>query len=237
MSRLRLGALLMVAVLVTGCALVPVFGSGKVVTRTESIEGFDSLIVEDGFHVKVSQGESYSVVICISEGLVKRLRVSKEGSALRIALAPGAMVNAEKVTLEVDVRMPELCSLGMSGGSHADLDHCAVKSLDATLSGGCHLSGEIETGDAMFGLTGGSHVTLSGTAGNVTVKAAGGSHAKLGSLKAHDAVVEATGGGHATVHPSGRLDVTAKGGSHVKYVGSPVLGTVASDGSSSIRKR
>jgi hypothetical protein len=49
------------------------------------------------------------------------------------------------------------------------------------------------------------------------------------------AMIEARGGSHATVNPSGRLDAVARGGSHVKYLGNPSLGTMDSDGSSFIQ--
>jgi hypothetical protein len=37
-----------------------------------------------------------------------------------------------------------------------------------------------------------------------------------------------------TINPSGGLDAVARGGSHVRYLGSPTLGTIDADISSSI---
>ena len=156
------------------------------------------------------------MVIRVDGNLVEHVRVVKEGSTVKIGLKPGTSYSPEGATLEADVTIPELAGADLSGGSH--------------------VRGDIEAGDVTFKLSRGSHVTLSGSAGDLTVDADAGSHAKLGDLQVADANVEARGGSHATVHPSGRLDAVARGGSHVRNVGSPTLGTMDADGSSSIKQ-
>jgi hypothetical protein len=217
MFKLRISVLLVIATLLAGCGgLVSLSGSGNVVTQEEAITGFDKLDVNQGFQVEVSQGDTFRVVIRTDEDLMDDLQVVKEGSTLKIGLKPGGSYNLENVTLETDVTMPELTG--------------------AVLAGGSHLGGDVEAGDVTFNLSGGSHVTLSGTAGGLIVAANGGSHAKLAGLAVVDASVEANGGSHVTVNPSGRLDAVAKGGSHVRYLGSPTLGTIDMDGSSTIKQ-
>jgi hypothetical protein len=217
MFKLIIPVLLIVAVLMAGCGLVsPLTGSGNVVTQEEAITGFEKLDVSQGFKVTVSQKDTFSVVIRVNDNLVEHLQVAKEGSTLKIGLKPGGSYNLENVTLEADVTMPELSGADLASGSH--------------------LVGDVETGNVTFNLSGGSHVTLSGSAGNLMVEVDGGSHAKLADLAVVDANVEARGGSHATVNPSGRLDAVAKGGSHVRYLGSPTLGTIDTDGSSSFKQ-
>lgn len=60
--------------------------------------------------------------------------------------------------------------------------------------------------------------------------------AKIGDVQVINAHVGASGGSHATANPSGRLDAVAKGGSHVRHVGSPTLGTIDKDSSSSVKQ-
>lgn len=192
-------------------------GSGKVVTQEEATTGFDSLDISHGFQVDVRQGDTFSVVIRINDNLVEHLQVVKQGSTLKIGLKPGRSYSIQKATLEADVTMPELTGADLSGGSH--------------------LRGEVEVGDLKLDLSGGSHVTLSGSAGNLTIDADGGSHAKLADLAVVEATVDARGGSHATVRPSGRLDAVAKGGSHIRYLGSPTLGTIDADVSSSVKEQ
>lgn len=203
--------------LMIACGLVPIAGSGKVVTQEESITGFDKLDVSDGFHVDVSQGDDFSVVIRIDDNLLKRLRVARQGETLKIGLDPGTNVRGDRVTMEADITMPELAGADLSGGSH--------------------LNGDLQVADLTLTLSGGSHVTLFGSAGDLTVDTSGGSHAKLGGLSVADAGVDASGGSHVTVKPSGTLDADASGGSHVRYLGSPTLGRTDISGGSSVEKQ
>jgi hypothetical protein len=217
MFKFKMIVLFIVAAILVGCGgLVSRTGSDNVVTQEEAITGFDRLEVNQGFQVDVSQGDTFSVVIRVDEDLLEHLQVVKDGSTLKIGLEPARSYNLENVTLEADVTMPELAGADLVGGSH--------------------LNGEVEIGDVTFNLSGGSHVTLSGSAGDLMIDADGGSHANLGDLAVVDASVDARGGSHATVNPSGRLDAVARGGSHVTYLGSPTLGTIDTDGSSSFKQ-
>ncbi len=210
-------------------------GSGNVVTQEEAITGFDKLDVDQGFLVNVRQGDDFSVVIRVDDNIVEHLQVAREGDTLRIGLEPGRQYSIQEATMEADVTMPLLAGLDLNGGSHVTLS--GIKSseqLDADLSGGSHLRGDIEAGDVKFDLSGGSDVELSGAADNLTVDASGGSHARLANLAVVDANVDASGGSHATVNPSGKLDAVANGGSHVSYLGNPTLGTMDEDNASSI---
>lgn len=188
---------------------------GQPVTQEEAISGFDGLDVNQGFQAQARQADALSVVIRADDNLVEHVQVVKEGNALKIGLDSGRSYSLVKSTLEADHTMPELTG--------------------AILFGGSHLRGDVEAGDIAFKLSGGSHVTLSGSAGNLMVDVDVGSHANLGILAVVDANVSASGVSHATVNPSGRLDAAAKGGSHVKYVGTPFLGTMDADSSSSIK--
>lgn len=216
MFKLRMLVLFVAVALLAGCGLSSLTGSGNVVTQQEAITGFDRLDVSHGFQVDISQGETFRVVIRADDNLVEHVQVVKEGNTLRIGLKPGRSYTLIDSTLEAEVTMPEFARADLSGGSH--------------------LRGEIDAGDVTFDLSGGSHVTLGGSAGDLTVDAGGGSHAKLADLEVVNANVNASGGSHVTVNPSGTLDARASGGSQVRYVGSPTLGTMDSSGGASIKQ-
>jgi len=239
-----LTTLILLTFVLTACDLTAlqgagrtVRGSGNVTTQEEVISDFDSLDVSHGFHVDVQQGDNFSVVIRIDNNLVEHLKVVKDGDTLKIGFKPERSYNIVDATLEADVTMPGLTGLDLSSGSHVTINGLGMaNSLEADLSDGSHLQGDIEVGDARFDLSGGSEVTLSGSAGELTIDASGGSHAKLANLSVGNANVDASGGSHVTVNPSGTLDADANGGSHIIYLGNPTLGTIDDDASSSIKK-
>jgi hypothetical protein len=215
-----LGLALLLAPLLAGCGLISVTGSGNVVTQEEAITGFDKVDITQGFTVDISQGDTFSVVIQVDDNLVQYLRVVKEDSTLKIGLDRNR--SYKDATLKVEVTMPELTGLDLSLGSHANITGFkSPKALDADLSGGSHLRGDIEAGSASFSLSGGSDLTLSGSGQDVSIKASGGSQINLGDFPVADASVNASDGSEVTVKPSGRLDANASSGSKVYYLGNP----------------
>lgn len=237
MFNLRMIATLVILILLAGCGLGSLTGSGNVVMQEEAFTGFDSLDVSHGFQVEVQQGESFSVVVRADDNLMDEVRIDKRGTTLVIGLVPSRSYGMINATLEAEITMPELTGIDQSGGSHVTLyEFSSAKALSADLSGGSHLKGEVDVGDATFEVSGGSWVTLSGSAVDLKVNASAGSHAELGELEVADANVDASGGSHITVNPSGTLDADASGGSHIRYLGSPTMGKIDADGSSSIKQ-
>ena len=235
MFKLRISVLLIVAALIASCGINSLTGSGNVVTQEESVADFNRLDVSHGFQIEVQQGDSFSVVIRADDNLLDEVQVVKRGGTLQIGLKPSRSYGLINATLEADVTMPELSGLDLSGGSNVTFDGFSMSSpFSADLSGGSHLKGDVDAGDATFEVSGGSWVTLSGSAGDLMVNASGGSHAELGELAVANAAVDASGGSHITVYPSGTLDADASGGSHVRYLGNPTMGTIDDDDASSI---
>jgi hypothetical protein len=235
MKKRILFPLMLMVVLLSACAVIP--GAGNVVTREETFTDFDKVDVSDAFTVNVSQGDTFSVLIRIDENVVQYLEVVKEGSTLKIGVKPAAIGIGPR-TLEAEVTMPELTRLDLGGASDGTITGFkSTKALDVELSGASSLQGDIEAGDARFDVSGASDVSLSGSGQDATIRAEGASDVDLADFPIADATVEATGASTVTVNPSGRLDAEASGASDVYYLGSPTLGTINADDSSSVGHR
>jgi hypothetical protein len=237
-----LGIGLVMVVMSLGCGLIPVArtitGSGDVVTREEPITDFDRVDVSHAFHVNISQGDTFSVVVRADDNMVEYLEVVKQGDTLKIGLKPSSGYNVREATLEAEVTMPELAGLELSGASHVVVTGFkSTKALDANLSGASRLRGDIEVGDATFDASGASRVTLNGSARNMTVEGSGASQIDLSDFAVADAKVKLSGASAATVNPSGTLDVDASGASDVYYLGDPTLGKVDTSGASSVVRK
>jgi hypothetical protein len=217
MFKLRLIGTLILAALLAGCFGGVIRGSGNLVTQEMDFADFDKLNVSNGFLVHVQQGETFSVIVRADDNMIDRVLITKQGSTLKIGLKPGWVYKKENVTLEADVTMPSLNRVDLRSGGH--------------------LTGEVEVGNVTVNLSDSSHVILSGSAGDLVIKAGGGSHAKLGDFEVVNADVVARGASHVTVNLTGQLDAIARGGSDVKFIGTPTMGTIDDDGSSRIQKQ
>ncbi len=244
MSRklLLCGCLVCLIGLLAGCGPsggTTITGSGNVVSREELITGFDKLESGWAFHIEISQGETFKVLVRVDDNLLEHIQVSKQGSTLFVGLKESSrQFNIKDATLEATITMPALTGLELSGASRANITGFeSTSSFDVVLSGASRLSGDIDCGDAAFEASGASHVRLVGTGGNLRIVASGASNADLDDFEGVDAVVVASGGSTVTVFASGRLDAEASGASDVFYRGGPTLGRIETSGGSSVDPR
>ena len=238
MCKYRISILFIALAMLVGCTPIPITGSGNVVTQEEPITGFDKVDISYSFDVNISQGESFSVVIRADDNLVEHLQVVKQGSTLKIGLKPNSP-DIRSATLQVEVTMPELTGLDMSGSSHATITGFkSAQALIVDADGASHLQGDIEADTVSFNIGGSSEVILTGSAQNLIMEeAAGRSVVDLTDFPVVDASVKAGGKSQVTVNVSGRLDVDASNGANVYYLGNPTLGTIDTTGSATVERK
>jgi len=168
MKRKMTLILITLVVVLAGC------GTQQNVTLTD----FDKVEIRDGFHVDISVGEEYSVVLKVTDDVFEHVEAVKEGDTLIIRIKPGH--DTREATLRAEVAMPALTDLMMNsgswvtvrgsgedvtisvkGGSHANLANFAVENADFTASSGSHVTLNV-SGRLDVEVSGGSHVLYSG---------------------------------------------------------------------------
>jgi hypothetical protein len=88
MRKPELFVLLLAVILLAGCGLRTITGSGSVVTREEAITAFDKVDISHAFEVDIKQDDTFRAVIRVDENIVRYLQVVKAGSMLQIGLKP-----------------------------------------------------------------------------------------------------------------------------------------------------
>lgn len=210
-----------------------VVGSGHLVTKPFDLSDFDALDVQGPFAVEIHQGQSFQVTLTADDNLFEHIRVTKQGDALRIALAPGKNVRTDK-RLQASVTMPRLEQARFSGATEAMLT--AFKSdsdLRARCSGASTLKGTVEAGRLTLEADGASTIKLGGAAREGKLTASGASRLDLAGLKLDRATVDVSGASRATVDARQALDYVASGASRVTYEGEPEIGRHDTSGASS----
>lgn len=245
MKKIVLLTLMPALLLAAGCSTLPdlgsvlgegsLVGSGIPVTREFDLSGFDQVEVSDSFEVDIQQGDTFSVVVRTDDNVAEYLEIVQQGNTLRIGLKPHTYATVSVETLEAEVTMPELGGLELSGASSATTT--GFQSSDpfyAEVSGASALEGEIQAGGVRFNVSGASDVELAGSGGDLVMDVSGASSVDLAGFQVANASIQVSGASSATVSTSGTLDVEASGGSRVRYLGSPTLGSVDSSGGSTI---
>jgi hypothetical protein len=244
MKHISLLFLIVVAILSIGCAgkkpaadnRVTIIGSGRTVTREESVSDFDRLAIGFAFDVTVRQGEEFSVTATVDDNLADYLDLTVEDGILQVGLKPGFAYDIPAATMRAEVVMPRLAGLALNGSSHATLiDFEVAPEFAAELSGSSALEGSLEAQAASFTLTGSALARLSGAGQRVTVDICGNSLTDFRDFQAKDADVEASCNATVFLNVDGQLIADASQFAQVIYQGHPELGGVATVERASVR--
>jgi hypothetical protein len=247
--------LLMVAMitvgLLTGCTIIK--GSGVLVTEDMDFGDFTRVEVGYAFQVEIVQSDQFSVSITADDNLFEYIRVSRQGSTLKIGVQPAVMFRS--ATYRAKVTMPQLLSLELSGATQGtvsgfqstedlDIEVSGASSLeleeilagDTTfdVSGASKIIGEIAAHDVNFDISGASTVRLLGMADDIKLDLSGASHVEMADFLVSSADVDFSGASSGTVHVDGNLDVNLSGASSLTYLGNATLGDVDISGASSL---
>jgi hypothetical protein len=210
-----------------------IVGSGDLVTQQKDYIDFSTMEVSSGFEVEISQSSSYSISVTADDNVQDHIQVSKSGDTLKVGLEIG--ISFQSITLQIEIDMPELNSLELSGGSQGIIEEfISSDELSVDLSGGSQLRGTFTTTeDVNFELFGGSQLDdFTGEANDAIIELSQGSQLDLSEFVVNNSNVNLRGGSQATINLNGRLDANLTGGSTLEYIGEPTLGDIeVSDGS------
>lgn len=232
-------ALLLVALLMGGCTLMPlerIVGSGTIAERTYDLTGFTALAIANSFAVDVTQGDDYSVHVSADDNILEMVIARVEDGTLHLELPGGRLYSATE--LKASVTMPALASIAMSGASNVTLaGFVSQRGFAASVSGASVLEGEIGADNVRLDITGGSRITLHGEGTSLAASISGGSNVDLQVFPVENASLNLAGGSNANVTVTGRLNVAASGASQVTYGGGGRVGSSTLSGASSISER
>jgi hypothetical protein len=187
-------------------------------TQTFNYTDFDEVGVASGMRVSIKQGNTYQITANGSSEDLRRMEVRHSGSRLEFSMPSSFLSWIRSGRISLDITMPALRRLSLSGGSEGDLTmQIGSQPFRANLSGGSRLGGDIRSGDIELNLSGGSRVRLSGSGQRLSVSGSGGSNFELSDLAVTDVRGSLSGGSDVTYHANARLgSVNTSGGSDAR---------------------
>lgn len=261
------GAVLILIVLVIVLALIAasyvgnngipgLAGSGTVISKQFTVQGFTTVQVEDGFNVNITYADYFMVRVTTDDNIMGYVNVTSANGTLRVGASQGVSLSRATV-LKLEISMPAVTGIDLSGNTRGvvsgfpmqtrlsmmlsnstlNLTQAYVGSFAASLSSGSVLGGHVTCGGGVpssMMLSGGSSASLTGIGGDMTIDASGGSSCELLGLAANDVTATMSGGSSARVNMDGTLNADLSGGSSLRYSGSPTMGAIVLSGGSSI---
>lgn len=205
-------------------------------TKTYDYKDFNSVGISSGMQLKVTQSDTYKITVTADKDDIKDLIVEQRGGSLRFRFEEDGWFNHHGI-VRIEITMPKLTSLGMSGGSEANITmDTGSDNFSAGLSGGAELHGSLKCGDIHLATSGSSEITLNGACGDLKLAGSGGSEYHLKSFSAKDVRAALSGGCEATVSINGKLSFSGSGGSQLVYYGNAELGSIRASGGSEVRR-
>jgi len=174
-------------------------GSGIAATQVRHVAPFRGVELAGGTNVNVSIGSVQRVVVHADSNLLGAVTTRVVAGRLVVGNTGSFSTRSQ---MEVDVTVPELDALALSGGGILDARDVHAHTLALTLSGG-------------------GIAQATGTADALTVLLTGGGSAQLRGLVARDVQVRLTGAGLVSVDATDSLDATLTGAGSILYDGNP----------------
>jgi hypothetical protein len=202
------------AVLLAACS-AGTTGAGIAATQTRHLPAFSAVDLAGSTAVTVRVGGQQSVVVRADRNLLSRVTTRVRNGILVIGTT-GSFTTS--VPMTVQVAMPSLTALSLSGSGQISAVNLNAGRLSVTLSG----SGVVRA---------------SGSADRVVISLSGSGDARLGQLIAREVRAELSGSGQIIVQATDTLRASVPGSGTVGYSGSPAHVTKNITGSGSIVHR
>lgn len=186
-------------------------GSGG--TRTYAVADFTTVALRGSDDVDVRVGPGFSVRADGDPEVLDRLKISKDGDAIRIGRIRSEGWNGAGKRARISITMPRIAGTAVAGSGDIRVDRVEGASFKADNAGSGSLKvGQLQVNEARLSLAGSGDMELAGYARSLTVNIAGSGDVDAGELRADQAEVSIAG--------SGGVRAAVKGPARVSIVGS-----------------
>ena len=218
-SITNLAITLTMAVMVLTSCQGGIVGNGKVETREEKVGNFNRLVIEGNFHVFLEPSDKPTLRMEMDENLYDIVKVTEEGSTLRIASRLNIMQARDK-NLYIGVK--DLEKLELTGAIKIVSDEVLkLNDLSIIASGASRIDFEIEARKLRLDMSGASECDFRGKVNELRVQLSGAGDVDALDLIADDVEIDLSGAGGARVYAKEKLDVSISGVGSVRYRGEP----------------
>jgi hypothetical protein len=175
-------------------------GSGVPTTQARDVAAFNSVELAGSNNVVIRVGEKQSVLVKADDNLIDRVTTEVQSGKLIVANTPGSFTTNSPMSVEVTV--PTLNALTLSGSGNILVDGIKAESLKVDLPGSGTLTGN-------------------GTATRLDVTVSGTGVVQFTQLVAEDVQAAVSGSGSVFITATKSLDASVSGSGAILYAGNP----------------
>jgi len=211
-------------------------GSGTIVKKTYTVQGFDQVQLDTIGEVHIEQGGTESLIIETDDNILPLLEVRVEDGKLILREEGNGHNFKPSSKLIYTVTVKDLTSVATNTSGDISVgDIKTAGSFSAASNGSGNVTVKSVEADAAYVNTNGSgDIVIAGKINTETVSINGSGDVSAGELHASKGTVTIQGSGKATVWIDNELQITINGSGNVSYYGKPSL-TQNSNGSGQIK--
>lgn len=196
-------------------------GSGRVVTESRAVAGYDAIAVAGSLDVVVRQGGREAVEVSADDNVLPLVETVVEARRLVVRMRPGTSLRSHS-PIRVAVDVLQLSALSLSGSGDAIVGPLKAATFELAISGSGDARIErIEADSLGVAVSGSGDVRAAGRAGALRVRIAGSGDVDLREVVAAEASVSIAGSGDAAIHATRSAEVRIAGSGDVTVHGQP----------------
>lgn len=212
-------------------------GSGKQVTETRDVSGFDKVVLAGSGELYLEQGETDSLTVTTDDNIMQYIKADVEGDTLVLGFKDHVNVSL-RTPVKFQLTVRDLTSITLAGSGKVVARPLSTSKLTINLPGSGDLRFEkVETGRLHATIAGSGTIEVqSGSAESEEVNMIGSGDYKGKDFKVTDASAVIAGSGNIDVNCSGDLNAKILGSGNIRYYGQPSSVKLDTAGSGKIEK-
>lgn len=208
-------------------------GSGG--TRTYQVADFTRVELRGADNVDIRVGPGFSVRADGDAEVLDRLKISRDGDAIRIGRVRTSGFNWGDRHAKISITMPALAGTAVAGSGDVTVDRVQGERFKGESAGSGSLKiGQLAVADARFSIAGSGDVEARGQVQRLEVNIAGSGNVDAGGLKAGAADISIAGSGNVRAEVNGEAKVNVMGSGDVDLGGAAKC-RISKMGSGSVR--
>lgn len=189
------------------------------------------------FHLYIKQGPYEDIKVFGRESDLEDVTIRNKRGTLVIDMNNSWFFwNKKREFIKVEITVPELEGIQLSGASKAYLYHRKEGFVDISLSGASSVEGELVCDDLKLKISSASKATISGKANSMHASLSSASKLSADDFKTNYANVKCSGASNASIYASKTLDLSASGASKINYIGNATINRQNISGAAKIIK-
>lgn len=239
---MAIGFIIVAMVLFNACTIAR--GSGRVITESRAVSGFERVELGGSGDLIIMQGETESLTVETDDNLMQYVVADVRGSTLYLGTDARQVGIFSPTRIRFTLQVEDLNGLALSGSGSITAEAIATDRFDIEISGSgaawleqltvdqLHVdisgSGTAQVDDLVADemrarVNGSGNVEVAGDVARTDVTVNGSGGVRAGDLQSDRVDVNISGSGTATVWAVETLDINLSGSGSVRYYGEPLL--------------